>query len=50
MGQNRTLIERFLVLENDQLLVYKDSLAFKAFPEKPSIKITSNQVAEVKQI
>jgi len=49
MGTTKTLVDRFLVLSNKSLLIYKDNLAYKAFPEKPIIKILLSEIEEVKQ-
>ena len=49
MDSTKTLVDRYLVLSSKALLVYKDNLAYKAFPEKPIIKISISEIEEVKQ-
>lgn len=49
MAQNCKLTNRYFVLNNLCLFVYKDHLASKSFPTKPMIVIPLNEISSVKK-
>ena len=44
MEKNATLIPRFLVMNKIAIFIYKDELAFKSFPKKPSVVIPIREI------
>lgn len=47
MERHKTLLKRYLVLNNNALLIYKDNLAYQSFPYKPTIVLPMQAVTNI---
>lgn len=49
INKHHNLVKRYLVLNKCGMFVYKDEIAFRSFPYKPSIIIPLGEVAKINQ-
>ena len=49
INKHHNLVKRYLVLNSYGLFVYKDELAFRSFPMKPSVVIPMGEIANIAQ-
>ena len=47
MQRHQTMLKRYIVLNNRAFFIYKDDIAFRAYPMKPAVVIPLPEVVSV---
>jgi len=49
INKHHNLVKRYLVLNPNGLFVYKDDIAFRSFPQKPTVVIPMGEISNIAQ-